>query len=274
MRRLHHIFASENGSGAHALTVTSLGHFKREKFFRLPEGRPAWVFVYFETPVSIELRGGRKRIPAHTAVIFPPGRPLYYGHEQGFRQYWICTCGSEIADWMKQHAVPVEQPIACRSAAFFAEALHRIDEELTEHESPHPLLLSNLLENLVIELSRKANPQPEPAVDRRLLAARRFIETHFPEPLRLKDIAAVAGLSPFRFSRAFHAAFGAAPVEMLIRIRLLAAREKLLTTDDSIAGIAFDVGIEDPVHFSKLFTRHIGQSPQAFRRGKKTPAGA
>lgn len=274
MRRLHHIFASENGPDTRALTVTSLGHFKRENFFRFPEGRPAWVFVYFETSVTVELSGGRKRVPAHTAVLFPPRRPLFYGHDDGFRQYWICARGSMIAGWVKRYAVPVEVPIACKSAGFFAEALHRIDEELTGHEQPHPALLSNLLENLVIELSRKARPEPEPAIDRRLLAARRFIETHFPETLRLKDIAAVAGLSPFRFSREFHAAFGAAPVEMLIRVRLSAAREKLLTTDADIGDIANDVGIPDPVHFSKLFTRHVGRSPQAFRRGKKTPAGA
>ncbi|MBI4977148.1 MAG: helix-turn-helix transcriptional regulator [Spirochaetes bacterium] len=274
MRRLYRYFANEHAGAVNACAVSSLGHFKRENFFRLAEGRDAWLVIYFETPVTVLLRGGRKKISAHSVLVFPPGTPLYYGHERGFRQYWIFIRGKKIAHWMKRHAVPVETPVACRSAAFFAEALHRIDEELTSRDTPHPVLLQNMIENLLIEIARLSEPETIRAVDQRLLAARRFIETHFPEPLRLKDIAAVAGFSPFRFSRAFHAAFGAAPVEMLIRVRLGAAREKLLTTTNRIGDIAFDVGFRDPGYFSKLFMRHVGQSPQDFRRSKKVPSRA
>ncbi|MBN8216170.1 MAG: helix-turn-helix transcriptional regulator [Spirochaetes bacterium] len=87
------------------------------------------------------------------------------------------------------------------------------------------------------------------------MRSRRHLETHDPEPLRPSDLAAVAGLSASRFSRAFHAAFGASPIEHLIQVRLEAAREKLLFTVFPTRGIAFGVGFPDALHFSKVFTR-------------------
>jgi AraC-like DNA-binding protein len=274
MRRLHHVFASEVEAHPGPLTIVALGHFKREKYFKLPQGRPSWTLVLFETPVAILALGARRQVGAFTAMLFPPGRPLSYGHEKDFRHYFICAGGAALIPWVRRHGVPVETPIRCGSAAFFADALHRMDQELYAQAKPHATFLGNVFENLLIDLARAARPEPTPPVDPRLFLARRMIETRYPEALRLADIAAVAGLSRFRFSRAFRAAFGMAPIERLIGIRLAAAREKLLSTSKPIGEIALEVGFHDAAHFSKLFARHLGQNPSACRRGKKTPAGA
>ncbi|MBN8216174.1 MAG: helix-turn-helix transcriptional regulator [Spirochaetes bacterium] len=268
MRRQYRVYLPENRPDSGSLAVMSLGHFQRESFFRYPHGHPAWAFVYFETAVTVLLGGAKRQIAGGHAVVFPPSRPLFYGHEKGFRQRFLCVRGPELAPWAKAHRLPIEAPIPCPSAALFADALHRIDGELSAHENFHPALVRNLVENLVIELARASEPRPAPAIDERLLRARRHLETHYPEPLRLSDLAAVAGLSASRFSRAFHAAFGASPIELLIQVRLEAAREKLLSSDLPIREIAFEVGFPDALHFSKVFTQRQGQGPRAFRRGK------
>jgi len=274
MRRFHHVFAPEAGGERAPLTITSLGHAVEDRHYRCPEGRPVWVLLYFETPAVVLVRSQRRAVPAQTAVVFPPGQPLYYGGDHGFRHSWLCVRGDAVTGWTRAHQVALATPIPCRTVGFFSETLRLIDGELTAEGEPHARLLANLFENLLIVLAREARSRRPPTGDQRLLAARRHLETHFPGPIRLGDLAAVAGLSTSRFSHAFQAAFGVAPIELLIRVRLEAARQRLWASVDRVSDIARDVGFGDPVHFGKCFAQRFGLSPLAFRRSRKTPAAA
>lgn len=274
MRRLHHIFESETVPVTSPVSIVSLGHFLRQNTFRLPGGRPSWLLVFFASPVTVMIKDVLREVPSNTALIFPPDRPLRYGNESGFKHCFICVGGTNISGMMERHKVPVERVIPCSRSDFFVEAVHALDEELTSHQKPHAIFVRNILENLLINLGRAAAPKLAQTVDDRLMAALRHLECRYPEPLRLVEISAVAGLSPSHFSRAFKDAFGAAPIEMVIRLRLRAARERLLSTDQTVREISQEVGFSDPVHFSKIFTRHVGQSPQLFRRSSKTQAKA
>jgi AraC family transcriptional regulator len=68
------------------------------------------------------------------------------------------------------------------------------------------------------------------------------MHAHFSEPLRLRDIAAAAQLSPFHFLRTFRAAYGITPNGYLNRKRTAAARRLLQSSGWSMSMIAEEVG--------------------------------
>jgi AraC family transcriptional regulator len=84
--------------------------------------------------------------------------------------------------------------------------------------------------------------------------------------ISLDELAAIAGMSRFHFARSFKESFGLSPYRYLTRLRCTAAQTMLREGSDPIASIARAVGIPHPSHFSAVFKRHAGMTPEAYRR--------
>lgn len=83
--------------------------------------------------------------------------------------------------------------------------------------------------------------------------------------LSLADIARSANLSVAHFGRLFRRETGRTPMKYLTRHRIERARELLKRTDLQIGEVGFAVGFADRLHFSRVFRRHVGMNPRAFR---------
>lgn len=101
---------------------------------------------------------------------------------------------------------------------------------------------------------------------RRLLRGRDFLLSSLSEPIRLKDIAAAACLSPFHFHRAFATIFGETPHRYLTQQRLRRAASLLRDTDLSVTEISLSTGFESVSSFSHLFRSYYGVSPSKFSK--------
>lgn len=93
-----------------------------------------------------------------------------------------------------------------------------------------------------------------------------FIEENLDRPIFRDELADVAGLSPSRFHAAFLDATSQSPMAYVTHLRLHKAQELLLGTADAIQTIAQNVGFRDPFHFSRTFSKHLGQSPSQYRQ--------
>src|SRR5450432_625377 len=91
------------------------------------------------------------------------------------------------------------------------------------------------------------------------------MHTHLCEPLALEDMADIACLSPYCFSRVFHQIVGIPPGEFLATLRLDRAKQLLLTTSLSITDICFEVGYVGLGSFTTRFTQQVGVSPRHLR---------
>lgn len=96
-------------------------------------------------------------------------------------------------------------------------------------------------------------------------AAREYMARHFARPLRLQDLAASVGLSPFHFSRIFRGCTGRSPYAHLRELRLRQASRLLRRTRRSVTDVALDVGFNSLSLFINSFRGRFGASPSAFR---------
>jgi len=92
------------------------------------------------------------------------------------------------------------------------------------------------------------------------------MHTHLHEVLTLEDLASVACLSPFHFTRVFRRLIGIPPGEFLLALRFQAARRLLLTTPLSVTDICFEVGYTSLGSFTSRFTHLVGLSPRLLRQ--------
>ncbi|MDI4232754.1 MULTISPECIES: AraC family transcriptional regulator [unclassified Bradyrhizobium] len=93
-----------------------------------------------------------------------------------------------------------------------------------------------------------------------------FIAANLHNTIRLKDLAEVASLSPFHFSRAFRKATGESPHRFLRECRLEKAKELLADGAATIAEISLICSFSSQSSFTRAFTRAFGLAPGKYRR--------
>ena len=111
-----------------------------------------------------------------------------------------------------------------------------------------------------------ARPATREELYRRLCRARDYIAALYDQPLTLESIAQTACLSPNHLLRTFRAAFQATPHQYLTERRLLASRRLLAQTELTVTEVCFRVGFVSLGSFSRLFARHVGVSPDGYRK--------
>jgi len=97
------------------------------------------------------------------------------------------------------------------------------------------------------------------------------IESHLDEPITTQDLATIAKVSTYHFTRAFRESLSETPHEYVMRRRVERAQGLMLTTNMALGRIAIDCGFADQAHFNKLFRRLAGESPGAWRRARVIP---
>jgi len=92
-----------------------------------------------------------------------------------------------------------------------------------------------------------------------------YIEAHLDDRLTLTEIAGVACLSPYHFSRSFKQAVGVGPQHYVMQRRVERAKTLMRRTDQPLALIAQEAGFTDQSHLTSIFRREIGVTPGRFR---------
>jgi len=99
----------------------------------------------------------------------------------------------------------------------------------------------------------------------RLQPALAIIRTGFNLHVSESELAQSCAMSVHHFSRTFSKLMGSPLQEYIVRIRLEAAANMLLTSSQPISTIALDVGFNDASYFSRAFRKYYQISPTEFR---------
>ncbi|WP_456831446.1 helix-turn-helix domain-containing protein [Deinococcus sp. UYEF24] len=108
-------------------------------------------------------------------------------------------------------------------------------------------------------------PNESGAMYQRLAQALDILQGQYGAPLRVSDLARVAGLSEDQFGRTVQRLFGLTPKQLLIKTRLGAATELLLGTTLGVSEIAARCGYADHSAFTRQFRRVANLTPVQFR---------
>jgi AraC-like DNA-binding protein len=88
-----------------------------------------------------------------------------------------------------------------------------------------------------------------------------WIRQNYAEPMRIEDLARLAGMSTSAFHRHFRAVTAMSPLQFQKRIRLQEARSLLLSRTGDVAGVGHLVGYDSPSQFSREYRRFFGAPP-------------
>jgi len=99
-----------------------------------------------------------------------------------------------------------------------------------------------------------------------------WIKANYGRPLRVKELADVAGMAVTTLHHHFRALTAMSPLQYQKQIRLQAARARMLADDVDAATVAFEVGYESASQFNREYSRLFGQPPIRDIRSLRSPA--
>jgi len=88
-----------------------------------------------------------------------------------------------------------------------------------------------------------------------------LMESHYHKPVTVNDLARLSGRSLSSFKRDFKELFREPPMRWIINRRLEHARKLLLSSNQNVTEVCFEVGFENISHFSQLFKKKFGCPP-------------
>lgn len=150
--------------------------------------------------------------------------------------------------------------------------LEPLCDELSARHPPSQLYVRGLAQALAVHLVRTYADALDNGRRSNALQAYKLrqvidvMNARLGEAFSLPQLAQVAGLSVYHFSRLFKRATGLSPSQYFIRLRMARARQLLTETARSIIDIGLEVGYSSPSHFSQVFRREVGVAPSAYRQ--------
>lgn len=97
-----------------------------------------------------------------------------------------------------------------------------------------------------------------------------YIEDHIAEPFDIEKLANMAALSPFYYQRLFRRLVKKPPGEYIKLRRMAIATEELLEKDKRILDVALDLGFSTHEHFTRVFKKTFGITPEEYRKNPTT----
>ena len=152
-------------------------------------------------------------------------------------------------------------------------------QELKTHDNIQHEVLLVLLKRLIIFITKLARGEYIPArkmSDDRFDVIRKFnllVEGNYRTQHSVSYYADQLNKSPKTLSNLF-ALYNSKTPSQVIQERILIEARRLLTyTNQPVKQITFDLGFEDPAHFSNFFKKYTSQSPLDFRKDRTAVAG-
>ncbi|MEM9925591.1 MAG: AraC family transcriptional regulator [Cyanobacteria bacterium P01_D01_bin.50] len=101
--------------------------------------------------------------------------------------------------------------------------------------------------------------------DSKLLLVTDYINDNIATEIKLSDLAALAGISQFHFSRLFKTSMGISPHKYIMKQRVERAKSLLKNPELSVTEIALLCGFNSHSHLGKYFRQLTGFTPKEYR---------
>lgn len=256
------------------LFITDIGYYpKAEHHHRIREkGVGQYVLIYcVDGSGFYVVDGKRHEVKKNQYFILPIGKPHEYGSTEGhfWTVYWLHFCGKAAHVFAEGAATP--QTINVTMQSRISERINIFDEILTTlhfGDSIEDLryassLLSHFLASMrYLGQFRRAKASAEKDIVEQAI---HYMRENIENRITMAEVLRYVGYSQSHFSTVFKKKTGMSPLSYFNRLKVEHACQLLKTTDLKVNMICYKVGIEDPLYFSRLFSKVMGMSPTDYR---------
>lgn len=253
-----------------SLIIRAVGHLPGRISFRSNASFEKWAFVYIAGGKgSYQVDGGViQHIESGSLFFLRPGAVYNYGPDADgyWDEYYFTFEGSRIAEWLSSwlSQVDLSKQVGHEDAAQH----NRIERIFILMESGIPDNIDRaalLLESLLFEFILENQVPAETTKTQQLIDLMDDLGNSLFQPFDATLIAKRHHISLSTLRRIVSEYTGYPLGAYIHRLKMAAAKNILLNTDDTVKEIADSLGYKDVFYFSRLFKKYVGVSPLIYR---------
>jgi AraC family transcriptional regulator, arabinose operon regulatory protein len=253
-------YEAENCESCH---INEYGYFPNAKYhyFKRESGADEHILILCsQGEGTVEVMKKTYKISPKMYVVIPKGvSHTYYANNQNpWSIYWFHFQD----DWVNQPIV--ETLSAIKYNAVIAVFQYMI--QITPKRKSDILYLNTVYQYISHTIKHQIGTT---IVNDHVELAIQYMVENLSKQISLFDIANYSGVSVSQLSSLFKKHVNVPPFLYYLNMKVEEASNLLLSTNQSIKEISISLGFEDQFYFSRLFKRHMGVSPKAFKASNK-----
>jgi AraC-like DNA-binding protein len=255
--------------------ITDIGYYPKAKYhYRIrPEGIDQHILIYNTEGFGWAEVGDKKYyINPGDFFLVPAGESNRYAADEKnpWSIYWIHFKGSSADAFVKSffeksNSYAGKLPYNQQRVDLFDQLYKRLERGYSDDNLSYVNMilwhfLSSFLFHDVFNENTVGYHTDDP-VNQSIL----YMQEKITSILSIQDLAAHVNISPSHYASIFKKKTGFSPIEYFNHLKAQRACQYLQFTSMRIKEIAYNLGMEDPYYFSRLFTKVMSISPKEYR---------
>ncbi|MDD3334330.1 MAG: AraC family transcriptional regulator [Eubacteriales bacterium] len=246
------------------------GHAAADVLVKRPHGRLDYQLLYLTYgQAQFWLNGQWQMVREGQLVLYRPEEPQIYRISSTLPQLcrWVHFSGTQAAELLQACGMAqgsVFTPERCPEAE---ELLKTMAGEMQRKEPLYRLLMNAQFQQALALLGRRLMETHAPCSEhsrQKVMACVEYINRHYHELNQIDQLAAYCGMTKYHLIHTFRECMGVSPYAYLIQTRMERARSMLQSGGLGVAEVALLCGYNDPLYFSRAFSRHFGVAPSRY----------
>jgi AraC-like DNA-binding protein len=268
------VLASRTRPLLKGLLPTDVGYYPKASghLAERPTGVAQAILIYCLSGQGwCQISGSRRDIAQGHLLVIPSGVPHHYGAavRQPWTIFWVHLVGEQLPAYLETLGTSTARPVVFLGEDILLNTI--FEEVLGELESGYTHLnlvyASQAMAHLLGAMIRRRHQGQTGVLDpqQRIARSITMMKCELAKPLRIAQLATVAGFSASAFARLFKDQAGYSPKDYFTRLKMHQACQLLHNSTLTVKEIGFRVGYEDPLHFSRVFKLINELSPTEYR---------
>ena len=208
----------------------------------------------------------------HMVLLQPNHQQQIYEYfvKETSEVYWVQFNGINVKYILEHFDMPLDKiAFYCGYSIYYSRIFSTMINELQLANKGFQELVDMLLRQIFLLVQRhgeKHATSTSTSICKEIDYACYFFNKHYNENINIEDFAKSIGMSVSWFLKNFKQATAMTPMQYILNIRMNNAAGLLETTDYSVAEISDIIGYDNPLYFSRIFSKQKGISPSEYRK--------
>lgn len=223
---------------------------------------------------TLEIPSGTYQIQPGTIMIITPGTRHRYRPDPstGWTEHYIGFKGKISSHFLKQSFWDMTSPvISCGGRNEIFDTYEKIFDLVQLQKPAYQQIASGLIIKLIgylISFEKQSSFEGKEVEDL-VTAARAYMWENVNQSADLHEFAKKHSISYSYLRKMFKLYTGIAPHQYYLDLKIMRAKELVMSTDKTVKEMTYDLGFDSIHYFSRIFKKKTGYSPSDFRNRAK-----